>query len=122
VQLDLPADDWRDAMEWLARTPRTTHVLADPGHAWKYGSSVRAAAARAVFQEDGKDSALALYSRDTAVRVLTRMNELGDFGALTVSRVRELAVKYDLQYLVTEQPFDLPVAYRNARFTIYALR
>jgi hypothetical protein len=122
VRIDLRDDEWRDAMQWLGRTPPATHVLADPGHAWRYGSSVRVAAARDVFHEDLKDGALALYSRDTATRVLGRTRDLGDFGALTADHARALAAKYDLDYLVAEQPFDLPVAYRNSRFTVYALK
>lgn len=30
-QIQLPRDDWRDAMAWLRRTPKSAHVLADPG-------------------------------------------------------------------------------------------
>jgi hypothetical protein len=122
VRIDLAADDWRDAMAWLEKTPVTAHVLADPGHAWKYGSSVRVAAARDVFQEEGKDAAFALYSRETAMRVLTRIGALGDFQRLTANRARELAAAYDIDYLVAEQSLDLPVAYRNRRFTIYAVK
>jgi len=122
LQLDLAAGDWRDAMGWLARTPASAHVLADPGHAWKYGSSVRAAAGRDVFQEEAKDAAFALYSRATAIRVLTRIGEIGDFQQMSAVRARALAEQYDLDYLVAEQPIDLRVAYRNARFTIYSLK
>jgi len=122
VQMDLAADAWRDAMEWLARTPPSAHVLADPGHAWKYGSSVRAAAGRDVFQEEAKDAAFALYSRATAMRFLARIGEIGDFQQMSAARARELAVKHDLDYLVAERPLGLPVVYRNARFAIYGLR
>jgi len=121
VRLDLAADEWRDAMDWLATTPASVYVLADPGHAWKYGSSVRVAAGRDVFQEESKDSAFAVYSRDTALRVIERTREIGDFQQLTAARAQELAAKYDLDYVVTEQPLDLPVAYRNRRFAVYSL-
>jgi hypothetical protein len=122
VRLDLAADEWRDAMTWLATTPVSAHVLADPGHAWKYGSSVRVAAARDVFLEEAKDSAFAIYSRDTALRVIERTREIGDFERLTTARARELARKYDLDYLVIDRPLDLPVAYRNQRFAVYSLK
>jgi hypothetical protein len=122
VRLDLAADQWRDAMTWLATTPVSVHVLADPGHAWKYGSSVRVAAARDVFLEEAKDSAFAIYSRDTAMRVIERTREIGDFERLTAARARDLASRYDLDYLVVDRPFDLPVAYRNQRFAIYSLK
>lgn len=121
-ELHLPDDPWEDAMRWVSRQPLDVAVLADPGHSWKYGTSVRVAAGRDVFMEDVKDSAIAMYSRDVAVRVVERTRALGDFAALTPERARELAAEYDLTYLVTEQPLPLPVAYRNAQFAIYRLR
>ena len=121
-ELHLPEDPWNDAMQWVSRQPLNVSVLADPGHAWKYGTSVRVAAGRDVFMEDVKDSAIAMYSRDVAVRVVERSRALGDFTALTPERARALAAEYDLTYLVTEQPLPLAVAYRNSRFGIYRLR
>jgi hypothetical protein len=121
-ELHLPEDPWEDAMRWLSRQPLDVGVLADPGHAWKYGTSVRVAAGRDVFLEEVKDSAIAMYARDVAERVVERTRAIGDFTALTPERARELAAEYDLTYLVTEQPLSLPVAYRNSRFGIYHLR
>lgn len=112
---------WHDAMRWIAAQPADVHVLADPGHAWKYGTSVRVSAKRDVFQEDVKDSALAIYSRDVAMRVLERSRAIGDFSQLTATRARTLAAQYDLDCLVTTATLDLPVKYRNEQFTIYAL-
>ena len=108
-------------MRWLSHRPVTAHVLADPGHAWKYGTSVRVSAARDVFLEEVKDSAIAIYSRDVALRVVERTTAIGDFPALTADRVRELATRYSLDYLVTEASLSLPVAYKNQRFSIYSL-
>jgi hypothetical protein len=113
---------WEDAMRWLRRQPLDVHVLADPGHAWKYGTSVRVSAARDVFVEEVKDSALAIYSRDVATRVVDRLTAIGDFGALTAARARDLAQHYDIDYLVTTADLSLPLAYRNNEFRIYALR
>ena len=70
---------WRDAMDWLRSQPVDVHVLADPGHAWRYGSSVRIAAGRDVFLEEVKDAAIGMYSRDVAMRVLTRTRAIDDF-------------------------------------------
>lgn len=120
--LHLADSPWEDAMRWIARSPVDTHVLADPGHAWKYGTSVRVAAARDVFVEDQKDSAIAIYSGDVAHRVVERTAALGDFAALSAGRARELAEAYGLDYLVTESSLDLPLAYQNAQFRIYQLR
>ena len=59
-------------------------------------------AARDVFLEEVKDSAIAIYSRDVAQRVVERTAAIGDFAALTPEHARALAAKYDLDYLVTE--------------------
>jgi hypothetical protein len=120
--LHLPESPWMDAMRWLAAAPLDTHVLADPGHSWKYGTSVRVAARRDVVLEEVKDSAIAIYSRDVAVRVVERGAAVGDFAALTAERARQLAAQYDVNYLVTEAELPLPIAYRNDRFRIYALK
>lgn len=119
---DIPESAWKDAMRWLARTPLETHVLADPGHAFRHGTSVRVAAGRDVFQEEVKDSAVAIYSRDVAMRVIERSQALGDFSQLTAAHARRLAERYDLDYVVTTGALDLPVAYRSGEIIVYALR
>ena len=122
LELALPPTDWQDAMDWLKATPPTTHVLADPGHAWRYGTSVRVAALRDVYLEEVKDAALAMYSRKVAMRVAERTRALGSFDALTPQSARELARRFEIDYLVSERTLDLPIAHRNARFFIYRLR
>jgi hypothetical protein len=118
----LPASDWEDAMTWIKTHAIDTHVLADPGHAWKYGTSVRVSAERDVLVEEVKDSAIAIYSRDVALRYTERMQAVGDFGQLTAAHATDLAARYDLDYLVAEADLSLPVTYRNERFKVYALR
>ncbi len=118
---ELTDSEWHDAMRWIASRPADVHVLADPGHAWKYGTSVRVSAGRDVFQEDVKDSAMAIYSRDVALRVAERSRALGNFDRLSPAAARALAERYDLDYLITTAAVsDLPVAYRNARFIIFS--
>jgi hypothetical protein len=121
-EVGLPQTDWDEAMRWLASRPVGTHVFADPGHAWKYGTSVRVSAERDVLIEEVKDSALAIYSRNVAARVVERITAIGDFGELTADRARELAEHYDLDYLVTENDLPLREVFRNEQFRIYALR
>jgi hypothetical protein len=121
VQAGLPRDGWHDAMDWLRRQPASVHVLADPAHAWRYGTSVRVAAGRDVCLEEVKDTAMAMYSRRVAVRVADRIGAIGDFTALTPASARALAARFGLDLLVTERTMDLPLAYRNARFAIYRL-
>jgi MFS family permease len=105
----LPVSPWED-------------VFADPGHGWKYGTSVRVSAERDVLIEEVKDSALAIYSREVAGRVVERTQAVGDFSALTADHARTLAGRYELDFLVTEADLPLPLAYRNQQFRIYSLR
>jgi len=122
VRVGLPQDNWHDAMQWISKTPPRTYVLADPGHAWKFGTSVRVAGARDVYLEEVKDLALALYSRDVAVESLRRIHDAQNFDTLTSADLRTLAGRYDLDYLVVDRDVDLPLAYRNEQFRIYDLR
>ena len=117
-----PDSPWENAMRWIAGRPGEVHVLADPGHAWKYGTSVRVSAVRDVWLEEVKDSAVAIYSRTVATRLVERSVAVGDFTTLTADKAADLAARYDLDYLVTESDLPLPVAYRNQQFRIYALR
>ncbi len=122
VEVDLPPTEWTEVMHWAERQPVGTNFLADPGHAWRYGSSVRAAAGRDVYLEDVKDVGIAIYSSAVAERVSTRRADLGDFAALDAEHARRLARRYDLHFLIAEQVIDLPAAYRHGRFTVYDLR
>jgi hypothetical protein len=121
VRLGLPGDEWTDVMAWTSRTPASTCVLVDPGHAWKYGSSVRVAGQRDVYLEEVKDAAIAMYSREVAARVSQRIEDLGDFGQLTPEKARSLAARYDLDVLIADRRMALPIAYQNPRFWVYVL-
>ena len=121
VAIDLPSGDWMDAMAWLRSRPDRAHVLADPEHAWRYESSVRVAAERDVFHEDVKDAAIAMYDRDVALRVVERRALTSDFPLRPVAELQSLARTYGLDYLVSDERYDLPVVYENATFRIYAL-
>jgi hypothetical protein len=124
VQIAPAPGDWTDAMSWLATQPSDWHVLADPGHAWKYGESVRLAAGKDTVLEMGKDTALAMYDRSIAMRVAERAAALGSFPEMTSDDVRRLDARYGLDVLVVEadRVFDFPILYRNPRFTLYDLR
>jgi hypothetical protein len=122
VERDFPADRWTDVMRWLRTKPIDTHVLADPGHAWRYGTSVRVSAERDVYLEDVKDASMALYSRDVAARVVERASALGSFDALTAEHARELGRRYALDLLVADRAFELPVVYDNGQFKVYMIR
>ena len=122
VEIDLPESEWTDVMQWAGARPVGTNFLADPGHAWRYGSSIRAASGRDVYLESVKDIGIAIYSRAMAARVGNRIAALGDFSALEPAHARRLAERYDLDYLITEHPIALPLAHRNGRFAVYDLR
>jgi hypothetical protein len=122
VAIDLQHRDWRDAMAWARQTPTSSGWLADPLHATRYGSSVRAAAQRDVFLEQLKDTALAMYDRDVAMRVADRERALASVAWDSPDGARALARRYDLDYLLTEHPIDLPLAHQAGAIYIYRLR
>lgn len=122
IEIDLPDSEWTQVMRWAGQRPAGTHFLADPGHAWRYGSSVRAASGRDVYLESVKDLGIAIYSRAMAERIRTRLAELGDFEALDAAHARWLARRHDLDYLITEHDVGLPLAHRRGRFAVYDLR
>lgn len=125
VQFSAATDEWMQAMRWLRTQPASWHVLADPGHAWKYGTSVRVAALRDTPLEAGKDPAMALYDRDLAIRVADRARALSGFDAwTTVEDVRRVSSRYDLDVFVdqTDRSFELPILFRNDTFVVYDLR
>jgi hypothetical protein len=56
------------------------------------------------------------------MRVLERIDRLGQFDALTPGSARRLAKIDDLDYLVSERRLDLPEVWHNDRFRIYRLQ
>lgn len=121
IAVGLPDDDWTRVIRWAERQPSGAHLLADPGHAWRFGTPLRHAG-RDVFLEEVKDTALAIYARGSAARVLERRAALGDFATLDADGARSLAARYRLDYLVIDRDLDLRLAHREGRFRIYALR
>ena len=122
VEIDLPKTEWTTVMKWAEQKPIGTHFLVDPGHAWRYGSSVRAASGRDVYLEEIKDIGIAIYSDDIADRVSNRIIELGDFSQLDPSRAKRLARRYHIDYLITEHPIELPLIHNQGPFLVYDLR
>jgi hypothetical protein len=124
VSWRLPDTPWMEAMTWLRDRPASWYVLADPGHAWKYGVSVRLAAQKDTLIEAGKDTALAIYDRDVAMAVRDKLTAVASFDQLTSADLRRLASRYGLDVAVLEagQEVDLPELHRNRQFVIYKLR
>lgn len=122
LAVDLPADDWTRALAWVARhTPRDAFVLADPGHAWKFGTAVRIGAERDVYLEEVKDVAMAMYSREAAARVRARIDAVAGFTDLDQSALTALAAREGLTVLVTERAFVLPVLHAEGAVRVYRL-
>ena len=120
-RLHLEDTPWHEAMRFVATLPKDALVLADSGHAWRYGTSVRVSAGRDVFLEETKDSAVAIYSRDVAVRVVERIRALGDMATKSPAEIERLATQYGITHVVTTSRLPLPVAFENAQFHVYAL-
>lgn len=122
VAIDLKAGDWRDAMAWARTTDPSSGWIADPIHAAIYGSSLRAAAYRDVLLERLKDRAIAMYDRQTALRVAERERALTVLPWNTPDGARALARRYGLDYLIVDRALDLPLAHRSGALYIYRLR
>jgi hypothetical protein len=119
--LHLTDSPWHQAMRFVASLPKDAHVLADSGHAWRYGTSVRVSGQRDVFLEETKDSAVAIYSRDVAARVVERIGALGDLSTRTPEDIQRLGEQYGVTHVVTTGRLPLPPVFENAEFRVYAL-
>ena len=124
VRVNLPADDWTEAMAWIRLQPSDWLVLAHPDHAWLYGTSVRVAASRDVVVESVKDSAISMYDRGVAMRTADRLGALSSYETLDAQGARRLAQTYGAQVAVVDasHPLDLPLLHRNATFSVYDIR
>ncbi|HUR20501.1 MAG TPA: hypothetical protein VMZ90_06820 [Vicinamibacterales bacterium] len=124
LTIELPDTPWMDAMRWLSTQPSDWHVLADPGHAWKYGISVRVGASRDTLIESVKDSAIAIYDRGVAMRVAERALDTTDYDQMSETRLHRLDEKYglDVAIVTAGRALNLPLLYRNAAFAIFDLR
>lgn len=123
-EVGVPKTPWTDAMSWLATQPPSWHVLADPQHVFRYGPSVRLAAAHDTLLEVNKDAALAIYDRGVAMRVAERRHALERFDVATTADISALGKTYDLDVFVdrANRTFPLPILYRNDDFIVYSLR
>jgi len=120
--VDIQHADWRDAMAFARTTDPASGWLADPLHAAKYGSSLRAAGHRDVLIEPLKDHAIAMYDRSIAMRVADRERALSVLAWNSPDGARALARRFGLDYLVVDTPLDLPLAHQSGSLYIYTLR
>jgi hypothetical protein len=120
--IDLQHDDWRNAMAWARTTDPGSGWLADPAHAAKYGSSLRAAGWRDVLLDALKDPAIAMYDRETAMRVAERQRALTELRWDTAEGAVALAQRFGLDYLVIDRELHLPLAHQSGSLYIYRLR
>lgn len=122
AEVGIADNDWGRVMAWARATPRDTSWIAHPLHAVHYGTSLRVAGERDVFVEAIKDAAIGMYERDVAVRTRDRLAEVEAFDQMTPERARALAASYGLDFLVTAQTLDLPLAYSSGALRVYRLR
>ena len=124
VRVGLEDTEWTRALFWLRSQSPGWQVLADPGHAWKYGASVRVGALRDTVLEQSKDSAMSIYDRAVAMRVDERSTSLQGFETIDADRARALGVRYGAHVLLLDRnrTLELPVLFENAGFRVYDLR
>jgi hypothetical protein len=114
--------DWRRLGRWIAAsTPHDAHFLVHPEHVYRYGSSFRVVAQRDVLLEVVKDRAMAMYSREAAVRLEERVHAAGDVAGLDEGRITALANLYDLDYLVTERQLNFRMVHQEGALRLYRL-
>jgi hypothetical protein len=122
LQVTLPDDDWGRVMGFARTTAKDTGWLAHPLHAVLYGTSVRVAGERDVFVEAVKDAALGMYDRDIAVRTAARLAAIADFNALSAPEAQRLGKQFDLDFIITEQALELPLAFESGAIRVYRLQ
>jgi hypothetical protein len=122
AEIGIADTDWGRVMAWARTTPRDSGWIAHPSHASLYGTSLRVAGRRDVFVEGIKDAAIGMYERDVAMRTHERLAEIDPFDRITPDRARALGARYGLEYLVTAQSLDLPLAYADGALRVYRLR
>lgn len=122
AEVAIPDNDWGRTMAWARQSESGSAWLASPVHAARYGTSVRLAGHRDVLVEPLKDTALGMYDRAVAMRTRERIDAISGFDEMTPEQARSLAARYDLDYLITEQPLDLPVAFESGALRVYRLQ
>jgi hypothetical protein len=122
AEIGIADTDWGRVMAWARTTPRDSGWIAHPSHASLYGTSLRVAGERDVLVEGVKDAAIGMYERDVAMRTHDRLAEIDPFDRITPERARALGVRYGLEYLVTAQSLDLPLAFADGSLRVYRLR
>ncbi len=120
--VDVQHPDWRATMAFARTTEPGSGWLADPIHAAKYGSSLRAAGHRDVLVEALKDRAIAMYDRTVAMQVGERLHALEEQAWDTPAGARALAQRFSLDYLVVDHEVDLPLVRRSGSLFVYKLR
>lgn len=122
MAIDIQHPDWREAMAWARTTDPGSGWLADPHHAARYGSTVRAAGHRDVLIDLLKDPAIAMYDRPIAMRLADRQRALATLAWDTPDGARALGRRFGLDYLVIDRELDLPLAHQAGSLFIYRLR
>jgi hypothetical protein len=121
AQVRFVDNDWGRTMAWARATEPGSGWLADPMHAVRYGTSLRVAGERDVLVEGIKDAAIGMYTREIAMRTKERIAAAGVYDLMTGTQALALGQRYGLDYMITEQPLDLPLAFQSGPLRIYRL-
>jgi 2-keto-3-deoxy-L-rhamnonate aldolase RhmA len=65
---------------------------------------------------------MAIYSRESAARVIERREVIGDFSALDAAGARALAARFGLDYLVIDRDIELPLVHQEGIFRAFQLK
>jgi hypothetical protein len=78
-------------------------------------------AKRDVLLDRTKDAAMAMYSREAAMRLEERRKAVGELAAIDEGHIATLARQYDLDYLVTERVLNFRLVHQEGALRVYAL-
>jgi hypothetical protein len=119
---------WRETCQWVRENTPDEAVFLAPRSAQSF--SWYTLRRNVVSWKDvPQDAATLIIWRDRFFDVYWHHDEFGEYvpyGSLAwqgTSRIRELAAKYDADFVITREypPLGLPVVYGNAWYTVYAV-
>ena len=119
---------WRETCQWVRKNTPAEAMFLVPRAAQSF--SWYAHRRNVVTWKDvPQDAATLITWRDRYFDVYWHYDEFGEhvpYGSLAwqgTARIRELATKYDVDFVITREypPLSLPVAHSNAWYTVYAM-
>ena len=119
---------WQETCQWVRENTPEEALLLVPRSAQSFTwyTSRRNVVA---WKDMPQDATSLITWRDRVFDIYWHYDELGEYRAYRslarqgTSRIRELAAKYDFDYVITREypPLGLPVVFGNACYTVYAV-